>query len=147
MSSDCVSTTRLCRFPALVYAGPVELVRGFQDAQVTVLQQSHTPCHHSYSQQGGADVEESRRDPRAAVTIRPVTAGVAELIDGAQVPDGVHLAAVGQFQAASGRQDALVGVASIRLETQVIIRAVGLDERKLSLSFPLPGHEKTEEAA
>lgn len=75
--------------------------------------------HQSCSEKCSSDAEGSGCDSRAGVTVGPITAAVTHDEDAAFVPDAVGLTAGLPRHAAPARQDAVVPVAAVCLETQL----------------------------
>lgn len=86
--------------------------------------------HHDHSEKCSRDINGAGRDPWAWITVGPVAAVEAHAVVDTSDAQLVHLAAVGLRHAPPGRQGAVVPVASVSLEAQLIGGALGDNQLK-----------------
>lgn len=94
---------------------------------------SQSSGHHGHSEKCNRDRDGAARDPRAGITVGPVAAIEAHAVVDAPDVQLVHLAAVGLCHAAPGRQGAVVPIASVSLEAQLVGGALGDNQLKRRL--------------
>lgn len=89
--------------------------------------------HHGHSEKCSCDINGAGRDPWTWITVRPVAAVEAHAVVDASDAQLVYLAAVGLRHAAPGRQGAVVPVASVSLEAQLVGGALSDNQLKRRL--------------
>ena len=95
--------------------------------------ESQAASHHSYSHKCYSDEEGFGVEVRAGVTVRRIAAVEGHGVDGPSEAEALHQAALLLRHAASGRQGAVVPVATVCFEAQLVGRAFRHNEVELNL--------------